>query len=285
MIKRAEYCVNYILTHQNDDGWICPSKDRGGYDMWALFLVLKVLVQYHGFTQDERIELAVEKALKALDRHIDGSTLFSWGKMRWFECLISIYWLYERKPEDWVLELAQKLSCQGFDWQKFFTGGFWPYAEQHERGRWSQMNHVVNNAMMFKSGALLWRMTSDTTDLQSAEKMLETLNKYHGMITGAFTGDECLSGLSPIQGTELCAVVEYMYSVEHLIAVTGNLQWCDLLESLAYNALPATFSPDMWSHQYDQQVNQIECSVQENPVFMTNGQLRLLYGESKSGLA
>ena len=28
-------------------------------------------------------------------------------------------------------------------------------------------------------------------------------------------------------------------------------------------SLPATFTPDMWAHQYDQQVNQVECSIRE----------------------
>ena len=27
--------------------------------------------------------------------------------------------------------------------------------------------------------------------------------------------------------------------------------WLERLEKLAYNALPAAISPDMWSHQYD----------------------------------
>jgi hypothetical protein len=108
--------------------------------------------------------------------------------------------------------------------------------------------------------------------------MVDLLDKYHGMVTGVFTGDECLAGKSPIQGTELCAVVEYMYSLEHLISITDRAHWGDRLEKIAYNALPATFSPDMWTHQYDQQVNQIECSRQDNPVFMTNGGESNIFG-------
>ena len=34
-----------------------------------------------------------------------------------------------------------------------------------------------------------------------------------------------------------------------------------MLERVAYNALPATFKPDMWAHQYDQQVNQVAATV------------------------
>ena len=52
-----------------------------------------------------------------------------------------------------------------------------------------------------------------------------------------------------------------MYSLEWLLSVLGDPAFGDRLERITFNALPATFSPDMWSHQYDQQVNQIECSV------------------------
>ena len=33
------------------------------------------------------------------------------------------------------------------------------------------------------------------------------------------------------------------------------------MERIAYNALPATISPDMWAHQYDQQVNQVRVQM------------------------
>ena len=71
----------------------------------------------------------------------------------------------------------------------------------------------------------------------------------------AFTGDECLSGTSNTQGTELCAVVELMYTCEWLYAVTGDPVWAERLEKVAFNAMPATFTDDMWAHQYDQIFN------------------------------
>ncbi|MDF2541401.1 MAG: hypothetical protein K0S47_1119 [Herbinix sp.] len=270
MKARAKRYIDFIIEHQKEDGWICPGKDteRHQYDMWALFLILKVLVLYHDFTEDARIEDVVSKALKNLDRHIDGTTLFSWAQTRWFECLISIWWLYERTKEEWLPMLASKLHSQGFDWIGLFEQ--WPYKKSDGMGRWGQMSHVVNNAMALKSGALYSRLSKKENDLHSAEDMVALLDEYHGMVTGIFTGDECLSGKSPVQGTELCAVAEYMYSLEHLISLTGKAHWGDRLERITYNALPATYSPDMWTHQYDQQANQVECSRQQISIFNTN---------------
>jgi DUF1680 family protein len=58
----------------------------------------------------------------------------------------------------------------------------------------------------------------------------------------------------------------------------GDPAFGDRLEKLAYNALPATFSPDMWSHQYDQQVNQVECSINKNRNWTTNGAESNIFG-------
>ena len=108
--------------------------------------------------------------------------------------------------------------------------------------------------------------------------MIAFLDRYHGQVTGMFSGDECLSGRNPLQGTELCAVVEFMYSLEVLFSVFGNPLFGDRLERVAFNALPAAIAPDMWSHQYDQQVNQVQCTINPEFGWSTNGPESNLFG-------
>jgi hypothetical protein len=72
--------------------------------------------------------------------------------------------------------------------------------------------------------------------------------------------------------------MEYMYSLEVVLSVLGDPAFADRLEKIAFNALPATFSPDMWAHQYDQQVNQVECSVKEGRSWNTNGPEANIFG-------
>lgn len=277
-IARARRYVDAILSRQQADGWLCPCPEeaRASYDVWALFLILKVLTVYEDATGDARVEPAVYRALRCLDLHIDRNPLFGWAQMRWFESLISIFWLYERRPEGWLLDLAVKLRSQGFDYGRLLER--FPYREPGERGRWSQMNHGVNLAMAVKSGALESRLDGRESTLRESRRLLETLDCFHGTAAGVFTADECLAGKSPVQGTELCAVAELMYSLEHLLAVTGEETWARRLEQAAFNALPAALSPDMWTHQYDQQVNQLGCVETENPTFLTNGGDAGLFG-------
>jgi hypothetical protein len=274
---RAEKYISIILSGQREDGWLCPCKDeeRAGYDLWPFFLICKVLALYGDCTGDRRIEGAVESALRCLERHIRGNTLFNWGSARWFECLIPIFWLYERRGGGWLLDLAFRLEVQGIDYEKLFAF----YRDQQARRSWTYLTHVVNIGMCLKAGALISRLRGGDPDafaLDAQKKLFE----YHGAAAGHFTGDECLAGPSPIQGTELCGVVETMYSYEVLLSVSGNPDWADCLERLAFNALPAALSPDMWTHQYDQMTNQVQCAYlpEDKVVFMTNSGESHLFG-------
>jgi len=55
-----------------------------------------------------------------------------------------------------------------------------------------------------------------------------------------------------------------------LIAILGDALLADRLERMTFNALPAAFAPDMWSHQYVQQVNQIRCAILEDNIYTNN---------------
>ncbi len=111
------------------------------------------------------------------------------------------------------------------------------------------------------------------------EKLREILDRYNGTAFEGFTGDEVLSGLDPTRGTELCSVVEQMYSYEEIYARTGESKWAERLEALAFNALPATLSEDMWTHQYVQQVNQTACrKTMIMAPFSTNGPYAHTFG-------
>jgi hypothetical protein len=277
LTARVNSYMDTILKAQDESGRITPGEQEGGrYDLWAVFLVLKPLIQYFGATGDERVPEAVRRCLRWVEGHIDARPLFNWGKFRWFESLIAIYWLYERSGEPWLLDLAVKLQAQGFDWSEFFRR--WPLTQPTEKGKWTYMGHVVNNAMAVKAPALWWRLSGEDRDLAMVKEMMALQDRFHGQVTGMFTGDECFAGLDPSQGTELCAVMEYMYSLELLLSITGDPAFGDRLEKITFNALPATFSPDMWSHQYDQQVNQVECSIRENRPWTTNGPDSNIFG-------
>ncbi len=280
MKARITRYVDTIVTNQRADGWYAPyplDAVAKRYDLWAILLANKALAQYHEATNDARVLTAMTKSLRALADGLERTPLYGWGKFRWYEGLVPVFHVYERTHEQWLLDLGRTLREQGVDFEKLFATEDVTLPTPR-RGLWKWTKHVVNTAMATKAAAVSYRLDRRPSDRAFATKMIEILDRHHGQVTGMFTGDECLAGRNPLQGSELCSVVEFLYSLEHLFSVFGDAAFADRLERVAFNALPATFSPDMWAHQYDQQVNQAQCTINPEHSFTTNGPESNLYG-------
>ncbi len=276
LIEAAKKYINAIISKQEEDGWLCPCKNkkRSEYDTWALQLITKTLTVYYDCSGDERIPEVLYRALRNYYELLKSGEirLFNWGKFRWFETFIAMSFLKERYNEGWIDELAVILKQQGYDYGS--ETELW----KTPRKLWRYKTHIVNLTMMLKAEAVSCGLLGEEYK-NKAEKYRRLLDEFNGTVFEGFTGDECLSGISPIQGTELCSVVEQMYSYEQLFAYTGESCWAERLEVLAFNALPATLSEDMWAHQYDQMPNQIACKkLFPLAHFGTNGPRAHLFG-------
>lgn len=287
LIARATHWVNEILARQTDDGWLGTTSDlrlngdrranlSHAYDPWPRFIVLKALTQFHEATGDPRIIPAMTRFLSRLHELSQTNWLRSWARFRWADLVVSIYWLHDRTGDDWLLDLAANMHRQGVDWVAHINR--LPVRDRALPEERDLSTHVVNNAMGLKAPGVWYRQSHDATDRDAIRTAIATMDAHHGQATGVFTGDEHLAGRNPSQGTELCAVVEYMYSLEVLLAISGDPWLADRLEQIAYNALPATFSPNMWHHQYVQQVNQVISAVSEDRVYTSNGPDANVYG-------
>ena len=256
LIARAKRNIDAIIGAQREDGWLCPVEagKEAEYDTWALILVSKVLAVYYRASGDERVPDVLYRAMKNYHDLLAAGTirLFEWARSRWFEAFVALDLLWEKYGEEWIRDLACILRDQGADYAAMTDEWKTPLR------RWRHETHIVNMAMMLKYEAVSFELLGEGyTDL--ASRLYGVLDEYNGTAVGIITGDECLAGIMPNHGTELCAVVEQMYSLELLYAKTGEAKWGELLEKVAFNALPATFTDDMWAHQYDQLANQIAC--------------------------
>ena len=162
------------------------------------------------------------------------------------------------------LESIQK---NGADWTTYYEKFPWDSAAAvdkkipHDGTPEGMTAHGVNNAMAIKYPGLWYQQSKDDRFKNAVFSGIEKYDKNHGQAGGRFSADEHLAGNSPAQGTELCTVVEYMFSLEELYEIFGDNRLADRLELLTYNALPGTTTPDIWSHQYDQQSNQVIVSI------------------------
>ncbi len=280
---KAMRWVNWTLDHQAADGMIGPTSND---DWWPRMVMCKVLMQYHEATQDPRVIPVLTRYYHHQLAALPARPLREWGKYRWQDAVLVIEWLHGRTGDPLLLQLALLLQQQGHDWTAQF-GNFKTtepvtravLGRKDAKGEEAEAlsTHGVNNGQALKVAAVRYRLSGDPAERTNFAHQLAMLDTYHGMPNGMFSCDEHLGGLDPSHGTELCTVVETMYSLEVALETFGDAWIGDRIEAVAYNALPGTFTDDMWAHQYDQQPNQIQCGLNSKP-WTTNGVESNLYG-------
>lgn len=280
---KARKYIEWTLRSQKADGMFGPSTND---DWWPRMVMLKALMQYGEATGDARVVPFMHRYFLYQLANLPGRPLRDWGRFRWQDNVLTVLWTYNRTGDPKLLELAKLLHAQGYDWVGEFSA--FPYKQTITRAMFGPgknaglqdfalSTHGVNNGQAIKAGPV-WSMVSGSAqDRNGARQMLEELDRYHGMPNGMFSCDEHLAGLDPSHGSELCTVVESMYSLEQALAITGYAALGDRLEKLAFNALPGTMTDDMWAHQYNQEPNQVECSLHRKP-WTTDGPESNLYG-------
>ena len=205
--------------------------------------------------------------------------LYQWGSARGSDNLLAVHWLYAFTGEHFLIELGWKIQQQTMDWPALQGRYEVEKALRMGQYRGNMGTHVVNNAQGIKTGAVWYIQTGDPWHREASFRSIENLMLHHGQANGIWSGDEHLNGTAPTAGTELCAVVEFMYSLEEILRITGETAFADQLELVAYNALPAAFKKDMWAHQYDQQVNQV-AATRARRAWTDNGDNSNIFGQT-----
>ncbi len=280
---KAMRFIDWTLNHQAANGMIGPATNN---DWWPRMVMLKVLMQFYEATGDARVMPVLTRYFHYQLRALPGRPLQDWGKYRWQDEAMVVEWLYDRTADPKLLELLALLKKQGFDWMASFaafqyTGVTTKQLQRDpatgENSPAGMQTHGVNNGQALKTAAVEYRMTGNAASREGYNHQVAMLDKFHGHPNGMFSCDEHLAGLDPSHGTELCTVVETMFSMEVALAVFGDAAIGDRIEKIAYNALPGTFTDDMWAHQYDQQPNQIQVGLNSKP-WTTNGPESNLFG-------
>ena len=288
--KLKGVCMEYIewtLANQREDGFFGPETNE---DWWPRMVMLKVLMQYFTATVDRRVPEFMFNYFRYQYKTLDKKPLQEWAVPRGGENIEAVVWLYNLTggKHKFLLDLMQKLKEQTLDWTGHFAA--FPHtqgmqklipwddmkagrAKEDEKGEkldglhrpyygtQYHFSHVVDVAMGLKEPGVVSQFKSGAKEREGFASGFQKLMKHHGVAYGMFTGDEHLSGNSPTQGTETCAVVELMYTLETLLTCGVPEDGLgDILEKLAFNALPGAMSGDMLLHQYDQQANQVKCS-------------------------
>ncbi|KAF9528370.1 hypothetical protein CPB83DRAFT_854495 [Crepidotus variabilis] len=286
--KQTSYFLDYVLSHQGTDGWLGPEVNTTlPRILWARYPFLYGAIQMVEVDPSltDRVVTAAYKFVKLANTMIKNKQgLDDWTNSRWHDFLIPMQWLYDNHPngnEALLLETMNLLKAAGYPWDKIFSDQYFPKGPVDHISNplgYGLMWHGVNVAMALKSSAAAYRVSHSQTDLDNASAAWDRLFQYHGRPSGIFAADEYLAGLDAVRGTELCLVVEAMFSGSYLYQVIGNPKYADRVERITYNALFATITGNMWSRQYLQQQNQIASKNMSPNPFPNDGAYSNVFG-------
>jgi hypothetical protein len=245
----AKKWIEAALATQRADGWFGPrellTSLDGKPDLWPQMIMLNVLQSYYEVSGDPRIIGLMDRYFKwenALPVSAFGEGY--WPKLRFGDNIESIFWLYNRTGEPWLLDLAHKMNSGMARWDEDVVN-------------W----HNVNIAQGFRAGTVFAMLSHDARHLASAERNYEKVYSTYGQFPGGgFVGDEnSRPGYTdPRGGIETCGIVELMHSFEMLTKMTGKPVWADRCEEIAFNSLPAASTADEKALHYITCANQIQ---------------------------
>lgn len=284
LLARVRPWVEWSLNNQAEDGYFGPvpfekqPKPEPGIqktprrDWWPKMVMLKVLRQHYMATGDRRVIDLMTRYFRYQLKELPGRPLGHytfWGNRRGGDNLLVVYWLYNITGDKFLLDLAEILNEQTYPYTETFLTG---HVLSSQRSF-----HCVNLAQGIKQPVIYYQQHPEQKHLDAVRKAFADIHKYHGQPQGMYGADELLHGTMATKGSEFCSATELMYSLENMLAITGDVFFADYLEKVAYNALPTQANYDFTARQYYQQPNQV-CITKRYHAFYTDDPYRLVFG-------
>lgn len=263
MIAETKVWINGVLNSQRADGYFGAEQNRasGKPDLWPNMVMLWCLQSYYDFSGDKRVIPFMEKYFKWQSQIPDSAFLEDyWGNSRGGDNLYSVYWLYNRTGEPWLLDLAKKIHHNTANWE-----------QQDNLPNW----HNVNIAQGFREPAIYYLQSGDSSDMEAAYRNFHLVRNIYGHVPGGMFGadENARKGFDdPHQAVETCGMVEQMNSDEMLLRFTGDPSWADNCEDVAFNTYPAALMPDFKALRYFTAPNMVTSdSMNHSPGIQNRG--------------
>ncbi len=261
IVAEARRWLDAVFANQQTDGYFGTRKNldmkRGDepemhadkptqvIDLWPNMIMLYPLRTLYEATGDKRVipfMLQYFKWQTTIPR--DGFLPASWQKYRGGDNLDSIYWLYNRTGQAWLLDLAKQNHERTADW--FGNIPTW---------------HGVNISQGFREPAQYFQQTRDAKFVDATERSYRLVIDEYGQVPGGmFAADENArpGHTGARQAAETCSMAEFLLSDEMLVKITGDPRWADRAEDVAFNSLPAAMTPDLKGLHYLTAANQVQ---------------------------
>jgi len=248
MLEETKVWVEGTLKSQRPDGDFGPIHNHGkGFrDLWAQMLMLQVLQSWHEYSGDARVLPFMTRYFQWQSQIPDERFLKDyWENSRGGDNLASVYWLYNRTGDAFLLDLAKKIDRNTANWR--------------QSGRLPNF-HVVNIAECFREPATFFQQSGKASDLEASYRAFDFIREKYGQVPGGMFGadENARPGHDdPHQAAETCSFVEQILSNDMLMAITADPKWAANTEDVAFNSLPAAFTADYRALRYLTAPNQV----------------------------
>lgn len=240
MLDDSKTWIEGTLSSQRDSGDFGPIQlKKSGRDLWAQMLMLQVLQSYHEYSNDPRVIPFMTRYFKWQLTIPDSQFLNDyWENSRGGDNLASVYWLYNRTGDSFLLDLAAKIDRNTADWRQPSNLPNW---------------HVVNIAECFRAPATFSLQSGRRFDLDASYNNFKLVRERYGQVPGGMFGadENARAGhIDPHQAAETCSFVEQIGSNLIMSEITGDPMWAENTEDVAFNSMPAAFTPDYRALRY-----------------------------------
>jgi hypothetical protein len=236
IIAETKKWLDGVMSSAEPDGYFGPRDNKAKPDLWPNMPMMDALTSYYEYSGDERVITLLRNYFR-WELNQPGDILPGyWDKMRGGDNLQSIYWLYNRTGEAWLLEAARKVHECTARWDEKVVN-------------W----HGVNITQGFREPAVFYQQSKDAKHLAAAERNYkEVMGIYGQMPGGMFGADEnAREGYrDPRQAAETCSMAEFMHSFQMLTGITGDPVFADRTEEIAFNSMPCAMTPDLKGLHY-----------------------------------
>ncbi len=240
MISEAKFWIDAVLNNQRPNGDFGPLVEKkGSRDLWTNMPMLWCLQSYYEYSNDKRVIPFMTKYFKwELSLPDDKFLEDYWENSRGGDNIQSVYWLYNITGDKFLLDLATKIDKNTANWRQTNNLPNW---------------HNVNIAQCFREPAQYYQQSKKPGDLKATYNNFKLVRDIYGQVPGGMFGSDenARKGYDdPRQAVETCGLVEQITSDNFLMAITGNTFWADNAEDVAFNILPAAFTPDYRALRY-----------------------------------
>lgn len=259
-IARVRQLLADLKATQDPDGYLgiyshASRYDHGGGEngeLWAQSRALLAMLAYYEFSGDVTYLDAVRRAVDVtLDHYPPDRSYFRSGVRTGRDALTGLtHGLCYTDVLEWLSALTHDERYRAFGWRLYREFSAMPRPFPNDDLAWPNLlenkanfsGHAVHTAEHLR--ALWWASENDRDLTPARERALRQLRRYT-LPSGALLGDEAIHDEpTPDVGYEYCTLTETLFSLSNALQKSGERDYGDWIETIAFNAGQGARLPD-----------------------------------------